>query len=76
MKILDKTQIKQLKALAHKLKPIVTVGQHGMKESINDEIDIALNFHQLVKVKINLGELLFESFKDTPLLFRGFLSIY
>jgi len=56
MKILDKTQIKQLKALAHKLKPIVTVGQHGMKESINDEIDIALNFHQLVKVKINLGD--------------------
>jgi len=40
MKTLDKTHIKQLKALAHKLKPIVTVGQHG----------------QLVKVKINLGD--------------------
>ena len=56
MKPLDKTQIKQLKALAHKLKPIVTVGQHGMKESINDEIAIALDFHQLIKVKINLGD--------------------
>jgi len=56
MKILDKTQIKQLKALAHKLKPIVTVGQHGMKDSINDELAIALDFHQLVKVKINLGD--------------------
>ena len=56
MKILDKTQIKQLKSLAHKLKPIVTVGQHGMKESINDELTIALDFHQLVKVKINLGD--------------------
>lgn len=56
MKILDKTQIKQLKALAHKLKPIVMVGQHGMKNSINDEIVIALDFHQLVKVKINLGD--------------------
>jgi RNA-binding protein len=53
---MDKSQIKQLKALAHKLKPIVTVGQHGMKESINDEIAIALDFHQLLKLKINLGD--------------------
>ncbi len=53
---MDKTQIKQLKALAHKLKPIVTVGQHGMKESISDELEIALEFHQLVKLKINLGD--------------------
>ncbi|MCL4112814.1 UNVERIFIED_CONTAM: hypothetical protein GTU68_021832 [Idotea baltica] len=27
-----------------------------MKESINDEITLALDFHQLVKVKINLGD--------------------
>jgi len=56
MKKLDKTQTKQLKALAHKLNPIVTVGQHGMKESINDELTLALDFHQLVKIKINLGD--------------------
>lgn len=56
MKLLDKTHKKQLIALAHKLKPIVTVGQHGMKDSINDEIMIALDFHQLLKVKINLGD--------------------
>ena len=53
---MDKSQIKQLKALAHKLKPIVTVGQHGMKESINDELATALDFHQLVKVKVNVGD--------------------
>lgn len=53
---MDKSQIKQLKALAHKLKPIVTVGQHGMKDSIGEELDIALNFHQLVKLKVNLGD--------------------
>ena len=53
---MDKTQIKQLKALAHKLKPIVTVGQHGMKDSINDELAIAIDFHQLVKVKISVGD--------------------
>jgi len=53
---MDKSQIKQLKALAHKLKPIVTIGQHGMKESINDELAIAIKFHQLVKVKVNVGD--------------------
>jgi len=53
---MDKSLIKQLKALAHKLKPIVTVGQHGMKDSINDELAIAIDFHQLVKVKINVGD--------------------
>jgi len=53
---MDKTQIKHLKALAHKLKPIVTVGQHGMKDSINDELAIAIDFHQLVKVKISVGD--------------------
>jgi len=53
---MDKNQIKQLKALAHKLKPIVSVGQHGMKDSINDELAIAIDFHQLVKVKISVGD--------------------
>lgn len=49
-------QIKHLKSLGHKLNPIVTVGQHGMKESINTELEIALNHHQLVKVKVNIGD--------------------
>ena len=53
---MDKSQIKQLKALAHKLKPIVTVGQHGMKDSINDELATAIDFHQLLKIKVNVGD--------------------
>jgi len=53
---LSKQQKKQLKALAHKLKPIVTVGQHGMKESIDDELETALAFHQLMKFKVSVGD--------------------
>ena len=49
-------QIKHLKSLGHKLNPIVTVGQHGMKESINTELDIALDYHQLVKIKVSVGD--------------------
>lgn len=53
---MNKIETKQLKALAHKLKPIVTIGQHGMKESINDELETALSFHQLIKLKVNIGD--------------------
>ena len=49
-------QIKHLKSLGHKLNPVVTVGQHGMKDTINDEIDTAITFHQLIKLKVNLGD--------------------
>ena len=53
---LNTKQTKQLKSLGHQLNPIVTVGQHGMKESINTELEIALDFHQLVKIKVGLGD--------------------
>ena len=42
--------------MAHSLKPVVSVGQHGMKESIDEEIAIAIKYHQLIKVKIGLGD--------------------
>lgn len=53
---LNTKQIKHLKSLGHQLNPIVTVGQHGMKESINTEFASALDFHQLVKIKVGLGD--------------------
>lgn len=53
---LNTKQIKQLKSLGHQLSPIVAVGQQGMKETINTELALALDFHQLVKVKVGLGD--------------------
>ncbi len=49
---LTNPQKKKLKGIAHDLHPLVTIAQDGLKESIHDEVDTALNFHQLVKVKI------------------------
>lgn len=49
MNSLDK---KKLKAEAHKLKPVVMVGQAGLTQGIMTEIDLALNAHELIKVKI------------------------
>ena len=49
---LSKNQIKNLKSQAHHLKPVVMVGQNGLKDSILEELEIALDFHELIKVKI------------------------
>jgi RNA-binding protein len=53
---LTEQQLKHLRGLAHKLKPVVMVGQHGLKETILEEIDNALEFHELIKVKISVGD--------------------
>jgi len=53
---LSKNQLKSLKNLAHHLKPIVTVGQNGITKNVMNEIEIALNYHELVKIKIAAGD--------------------
>ncbi len=49
---LTSIQKKQLKAIAHNLKPVVMIGQYGIKDSIHDEIALALEHHQLIKIKM------------------------
>jgi RNA-binding protein len=56
MNNLSNTQKKQLKGMSHSLKPVVIIGQHGMKQSIDDEIALALKYHQLIKVKVGIGD--------------------
>lgn len=47
------TQLKQqLKAQAHKLKPVVMIGQHGLTEHVLSAIEVALVDHELIKIKI------------------------
>ena len=49
-------QIKFLRQRCHHIKPVVTVGGAGLTENVMSEIDLALNHHELVKVKINSGD--------------------
>jgi RNA-binding protein len=49
---LSNKQKKHLKGLAHPLKPVVLLGQNGLTEGVLAEIENALNFHELIKVKI------------------------
>lgn len=47
--------IKQLRAIAHKLKPVVTIAGNGLSEGVISELDRALNDHELIKVKLAVG---------------------
>jgi RNA-binding protein len=49
---LSRSQIKHLVSLAHHLKPVIMVGQHGVTENLLKELEIALDHHELVKIKI------------------------
>jgi putative YhbY family RNA-binding protein len=41
-----------LRAKAHHLRPVVTIGQQGLTPTVLTEIDLALNAHGLVKVRV------------------------
>ncbi|QDY40782.1 ribosome assembly RNA-binding protein YhbY [Candidatus Pantoea soli] len=49
---LSTKQKQHLKALAHPLKPVVMIGGNGLTEGVLAEIELALNHHELIKVKI------------------------
>jgi len=53
---LSQKQIKQLRKLAHHLKVIVIIGQHGLTDNVMHEIDSGLEIHELLKVRINAGD--------------------
>jgi len=47
---------KELRAIGHGLKPVVTVASSGLSESVLAEISRALADHELIKVKIAVGD--------------------
>lgn len=47
---------KHLRRLGHNLKPVVTIASKGLTESVNLEIDRALSDHELIKLKLSIGD--------------------
>ena len=47
--------VKQLRAIGHKLKPVVTIAGNGVSEAVLAELDRALNDHELIKIKLAVG---------------------
>lgn len=50
--MLSNQAIKELKGKAHKLNPVVYVGNNGLNEAVFNEINIAIKAHELIKIKI------------------------
>ncbi|MFA7270199.1 MAG: YhbY family RNA-binding protein [Sterolibacterium sp.] len=46
------TQRRSLRALAHPLKPVVSISQKGLTETVLTEIDRCLNAHELIKIRV------------------------
>ncbi len=46
---MSKRDTKQLRAIGHKLKPVVTVAGKGLSETVRLEIERALTDHELIK---------------------------
>lgn len=49
-------QRRKLRSLAHGLKPVVTVGSAGLTTAVLAEIEIALEHHELLKIKLSCGD--------------------
>ena len=45
-------QRRALRARAHALKPVVTISQNGLSESVMHEIGISLESHELIKIRV------------------------
>ncbi|WP_144393014.1 ribosome assembly RNA-binding protein YhbY [Pleionea sediminis] len=53
---LSTSQTRFLRSQAHNLKPVVMVGGKGVTEALLEELEIALNAHELIKVKVSAEE--------------------
>ncbi|MEP1742689.1 MAG: ribosome assembly RNA-binding protein YhbY [Kangiellaceae bacterium] len=53
---LSNSQIKHLKGLAHALKPVVMIGDKGLTDAVMEEIKIALDAHELIKINVRSEE--------------------
>jgi len=48
----DSAVKKKLRAQAHALKPVIMIGQSGLTSGVLAEIELALNSHELIKIRI------------------------
>jgi putative YhbY family RNA-binding protein len=49
---LTPSQRRELRATAHHLNPVVSIGQKGLQASVLAEIDRSLKSHELIKVRL------------------------
>ena len=53
---LKNSELKQYRAIAHRLNPVVMIGGQGVSDGVLAELDRALTDHELIKLKIAVGD--------------------
>jgi len=53
---LTTAQKKQYRAIAHSLNPVIIVGDKGLSEGLLQELNRALDDHELIKVKVSSND--------------------
>lgn len=53
---LSEQQKKFLRGLGHKLNPSIMIGDKGLSKSVQAEFDSTLEHHELIKVKVRVGD--------------------
>lgn len=56
MKELNSKQKRFLRAMAHKLKPVVIVGGAGLTDGVINEVSQSIEHHELIKVRVNAAD--------------------
>ncbi len=56
MTYITTTQKRQLRGSAHSLKPVVILGDKGLTDNVLEEINRALDDHELIKIRINAAD--------------------
>ncbi len=50
--MISQSEKKRFRAIAHRLKPVVTISGNGLSESVISELERALADHELIKIKV------------------------
>ena len=75
---------KELRKMANSLKPFVIIGQHGLTDSVLAEINVALNAHELIKIRIRGADknvrskqcLKIKQYLDAEIIYQiGFITV-
>jgi len=53
---LSASEKKQYRAIAHNLNPVIIIGDKGLTEGLMIELERALHDHELLKIKIAIGD--------------------
>ncbi len=53
---LKESQKKFLRGMGHQLKPVITIGGAGLSDAVQQEFDTSIAHHELIKVRIRVGD--------------------